>query len=99
MLEGLFERFNLPFEVRRTTEPFLDRGTSADILVDGSNIGWIGEIQRKVLDAYDIKENVFCAELDFDVVSEKGTEERTYRPIPVIPQWFAISPSMWTTLF
>ncbi len=85
VLEGLFERFNLPFDVRRTDEPFLDRAASADILMDGSIVGWIGEIREKVLDAYDIKDKVFCAELNFDMVSERGTGERTYGPIPRYP--------------
>ncbi len=28
---------------------------------------------------------MLCAELDLDVISEKGTRERTYRPIPRYP--------------
>ena len=79
------ERFSLRLEVRRTTEGFLDGGTSADVFLGGAKIGWIGEFQPKVLDAYGIKEKVFCAELDFDVISGRGTGERTYRPIPRYP--------------
>jgi len=85
VLEGLFEAFNLAFEVRPTNEPFLDRGTSADIFVGGAKIGWIGEVRPEVLSLYDIKEKVFCAEADFDRISDAGTEERTYRPIPRYP--------------
>jgi phenylalanyl-tRNA synthetase beta chain len=85
ILEGLMERFSLALEVRRTTEVFLNSTTSADVFLDGAKIGWIGELQPKVLDAYDIRENVLCAELDLDVISEKGTGERTYRPIPRYP--------------
>jgi phenylalanyl-tRNA synthetase beta chain len=85
IVEGLMERFNLSIRVERTTEPFLDRGTSADIYLDGKKIGWMGEIRSKVLDAYDVKEKVLCGEFDFDVVSEKGTEERTYKSISRYP--------------
>jgi phenylalanyl-tRNA synthetase beta chain len=85
IVEGLMERFGLEFEVRRTTEGFLDGATSADVFLGGAKIGWMGEFRPKVLDAYGIKEKVLCAELDLDVISEKGTGERTYRPIPRYP--------------
>jgi len=85
VLEGLFGSFNLAFEVRPTSEPFLDRGASADIFVHGSKIGWIGEISPWVLAKYEIKEKVFCAEADFDRISDLSTEEPTYRPIPRYP--------------
>ena len=84
-MEGLFDCFNLSLHVARTREPFLDPAASADIVLDGRPVGWMGEIIPGVLAAYDIKEKVFCAELDFDEVSEKGTEGRTYRPIPRYP--------------
>lgn len=85
IVEGLMERFNLSIRVERTTEPFLDRGTSADIYLDGEKIGWMGEVRSNVLDAYDIKEKVLCGELEFDAVSAKGTEERTYKGISRYP--------------
>ena len=85
VLEGLFDSFNLPLEVRATTEPFLDRGTSADILIDAKKIGWIGEVRGEVLGRYDIRDKVLCAELDFDRISDAAREERTYRPIPRYP--------------
>ena len=85
VLEGLFDSFNLPLEVRETSEPFLDGGTSADIFIHGGKIGWIGEVRGEALGRYDIKDKVFCAELDFDRISDAGTEERTYRPIPRYP--------------
>jgi len=85
VVEGLFDSFNLPLEVRATTEPFLDRGTSADILIDAKKIGWIGEVRGEVLGRYDIRDKVLCAELDFDRISDAAREERTYRPIPRYP--------------
>jgi phenylalanyl-tRNA synthetase beta chain len=85
VLEGLFERFNLSFEVRKSQELFLDRMISADIILEGHTIGWIGELGEAVLDAYDIREKVFCAEVDFDALALKGSTERTYGPVPRYP--------------
>lgn len=85
VLEGLFERFGLSFEVRKSREPFLDKTASADILLDGSIVGWIGELQETALEAYDIKQKVLCAEIDFDALVSKGGVERAYRPVPRYP--------------
>ena len=38
-----------------------------------------------MLDAYDIKEKVICAELDFRIMVDKGTTERVYEPVPRYP--------------
>jgi phenylalanyl-tRNA synthetase beta chain len=85
IIEGLLERFGLSIEVRRTTEAFLNSATSADVFLDGTRIGWIGELRPEVLDVYEIKEKVLCSELDFDIISEKGTDKRAYRAIPRYP--------------
>ncbi len=85
VLEGLFERFNLTFDVRKSDEPFVSGAASADIYLDGTKIGWMGEIAESVPAAYEMKEKVLCAELDIDIVSEKGTEERVYAQIPRYP--------------
>ncbi len=39
VIEVLMERLGASFEVVPTTEPFLDRGRGADIMVDGAKIG------------------------------------------------------------
>jgi phenylalanyl-tRNA synthetase beta chain len=85
VLEGLFEKFSLSFEVRKSPKPFLDRMISADILLEGRVVGWIGEVQEAVLDAYDIRQKVFCAEIDFDALTVDGNTDKTYRPVPRYP--------------
>ncbi len=85
VLEGLFERFGLTFDVRKSDEPFVSGAASADIYLDGTKIGWMGEVTEAVPAAYEIKEKVLCAELDIDILSNKGTEERIYTQIPRYP--------------
>jgi phenylalanyl-tRNA synthetase beta chain len=85
VIEGLSERFNLSLAVTPATEPFLEPTRSADLWLDDARIGWAGEIQANVTNAYDIKDKVFCAELDVGIITVNGNDEKTYRPISRSP--------------
>jgi phenylalanyl-tRNA synthetase beta chain len=84
--EGLAGRFGLSFSFEKSNEPFLNTGKSADILLEGDKIGWIGEIEDKVLRSYDIEQKVYCAELRFDIIIDKGFKDVQYKAIPRYPQ-------------
>jgi phenylalanyl-tRNA synthetase beta chain len=88
-LKGLFEhllgRFGLAFSVSPSAEPFLERAASADLFLAKTKIGWAGQVSDTLLSSYDIKEAVYCAEVDFGVISERGTTDRSYAPIPRYP--------------
>ncbi len=86
MLEGLMECFGLDFTIRRSQEPFLNSNRAGDIFIDDLQLGWIGEIDDEVLKLYEIEQKVYCAELRFDIILNKGNLELKYRPIPRYPQ-------------
>jgi phenylalanyl-tRNA synthetase beta chain len=86
ILEGLMERFGLDFSINRSEEPFLNSNRAADIFMDEQKIGWIGEIKEEVLKTYEIEQKVYCAELRFDIIIEKGSSGVKYRQIPRYPQ-------------
>lgn len=86
VIEGLMERLGVSFEVVPTIEPFLDRSRSADIMVDGVKAGWAGAVRDDVLGLYEIEQTIYCAELRFDIILEKGNLTLQYRPIPRYPQ-------------
>jgi phenylalanyl-tRNA synthetase beta chain len=85
VLEELLQGFGLLLEVRETEEPFLEHARAADLIVGGTKVGWMGEIREDVRAAYDVGERVWCAEFDLDAITERGSEERTYRPVPRYP--------------
>ncbi len=85
VLETLFDRFNLELQLRPSNEPFLDRKASADIVLEDAQVGWIGELRDNVLGAYDIKQKVICAEVDFGILSMEGSADKLYRPVPRYP--------------
>jgi phenylalanyl-tRNA synthetase beta chain len=86
VMEGLLGCFDLSPAVTTSNEPFLNLPKATDIFIDGVKLGWMGEIGEEVLRAYDIEQRVYCAELRFDRVMEKGTLNVRYRPIPRYPQ-------------
>ncbi|OPY60914.1 MAG: Phenylalanine--tRNA ligase beta subunit [Syntrophorhabdaceae bacterium PtaU1.Bin034] len=85
VLEGLCERFNLVLTVAKADEPFLDGNVAADLYLEGTKIGWMGEIKEEVREAYEIKEKVLCAEINFDLITGKGNQDRIYKPISRYP--------------
>jgi phenylalanyl-tRNA synthetase beta chain len=86
IIEGLMERLGVRFEVTPTTEPFLDHGRSADIFIDGVKTGWVGALRDDILGLYEIEQTIYCAELRFDILLEKGNLTLQYKPIPRYPQ-------------
>jgi phenylalanyl-tRNA synthetase beta chain len=86
VIEGLMEKLGVSFEVVPTTEPFLDRGRSADIMIDGAKAGWAGAVRDDILGLYEIEQTIYCAELRFDIILEKGNLTLQYKPIPRYPQ-------------
>jgi len=86
IIEGLTARFGLSVSFVRSNEPFLNRSTSADVLLEGVKVGWLGEIEETVLRSYDIEQKVYCSELRFDIMMQKGFTDVQYKAIPRYPQ-------------
>ncbi|MBP1734232.1 MAG: phenylalanyl-tRNA synthetase subunit beta [Deltaproteobacteria bacterium] len=86
VLEGLTASLGLSISFVRSNEPFLNRSTSADILLEGAKVGWLGEIEEKVLRSYDIEQKVYCSELRFDIMMQKVFTDVQYKAIPRYPQ-------------
>ena len=86
ILEGLTTRLGLSVSFVKSNEPFLNRSASADVLLEGAKVGWLGEIEEKVLRSYDIEQKVYCSELRFDIMMQKGFTDVQYKAIPRYPQ-------------
>lgn len=86
VVEGFLAWFHVDASFEATSEPFLKANTSADVLVGGVKIGWVGEMEDRVLRSYDIGQKVYCGELRFDIIMEKSSAEIQYRALPRYPQ-------------
>ncbi len=86
IMEGLMDAFGIQFSLVKSNEPFLHPTRGADIYIDDTKAGWIGEIREEVLKLFEIEQNIYCTELQFDIILEKGNFEVSYKPIPRYPQ-------------
>jgi phenylalanyl-tRNA synthetase beta chain len=86
IMEGLMESFSTQFSLTKSSESFLHPMRGADIYIDNTKAGWIGEIKEEVLESFEIEQSIYCAELEFDIILQKGNFDVHYRPIPRYPQ-------------
>lgn len=73
---------------RRSDEPFLHPGQSADILVGGEKAGCIGVLSPVVVDALGIKAqrpSFVVAEVNISMLGATQPDTVTYRPLPRYP--------------
>ncbi|NLV51333.1 MAG: phenylalanine--tRNA ligase subunit beta [Clostridiales bacterium] len=60
-------------------------GRCAKIAVNGTQIGIMGQIDPRVADNYGISQEIYAAELDFDVMFAARGPEPVYVPLPRFP--------------
>jgi phenylalanyl-tRNA synthetase beta chain len=58
---------------------------SAEIKIDGDEVGFLGEISRKILEKYKIKDKVVAFDIDFEKLAKLATEEHEYEPFSIYP--------------
>jgi phenylalanyl-tRNA synthetase beta chain len=58
---------------------------SAEIKIDGEEVGFLGEISRKILEKYKIKDKVVAFDIDFEKLAKLATEEHEYEPFSIYP--------------
>lgn len=86
ILEILWDRFGLPLpEYQRSSRPYLHPGQSAEIILEGRNIGYLGQIHPDVLKRYDLTKKVYLMELNLSVMSELSHTNITFEPLPKFP--------------
>lgn len=61
------------------------KGKTAEIKIDGEEIGFLGEISRKILEKYEIENGLTAFDIDFEKLSKIASEEHEYQPISIYP--------------
>jgi phenylalanyl-tRNA synthetase beta chain len=60
-------------------------GHNARILSEGKDIGLLGEIDPKVISAFDLKQKAFIFELDLKIMSFLTPKTKQFQPVPRFP--------------
>ncbi len=89
VIEALFDILKISrYSFTRSSEPFLHSGQSADILIGGETIGYVGALSPLIVDRLDIKAHgpsIILAELDLDLIRPYAGQELKYHPLPRYP--------------
>lgn len=73
------------WKVRQGEQPWLQPGRSADVLVGGEVVGWVGEVHPKVLEAFEVTPAVSAFELDVRMLVRAASDVQPYRDVPRFP--------------
>jgi len=64
---------------------FFEKDRGVKVVCDGKDVGFFGEIARKVEASFDLKQPIWLAEFDFDALAEMAVLERKSRQVPKYP--------------
>ena len=84
-VETLLDRFNIDYELVRSNIPYLHPGVSAEIITNGVIIGYAGKVHPVVAENFDIKQNTYIAEFDFDKLFKNSKPYVSYMPFGKYP--------------
>ena len=78
--KNVLQDFGLSASYKRSNEPFLHPGISADIKLNGQKIGFLGAMHPSVLQNYDIEKTLYILELDYDKIWQHK-KSITFKPL------------------
>lgn len=81
VIEDISSVFDLDFEFRRGENSYLHPGRTADIFVNGTQVGYVGEIHPKVASSFGIDTRIYLAEIDADYIIQNGIGIKPYKAI------------------
>lgn len=81
ILEGMAEEFGLKLEFVKGEKPFLHPGMTANILVNGECVGFMGRLSHQVEEELVLGKPSFVAEINYDKLKEHFGVSMKYVPI------------------
>jgi phenylalanyl-tRNA synthetase beta chain len=86
VVESVFEELGVArFRLRQTDLPHLQPGRSAEVLVGGDVVGWLGEVHPRVLTSYDCAGPVAAFELQLKPLLKAARDVRPFVDLPRFP--------------
>ncbi len=85
ILEGLLSRLGVSAGFQPSSDPGLHSTRQAAIVLDGVELGVVGELHPKVLGSFDINEAAYLVEIDLPKLSPFTTLHKVFQPIPRFP--------------
>jgi phenylalanyl-tRNA synthetase beta chain len=87
VVEALIDRLHITgMEVNRNSElPFMHPGRCANLILNGQNAGFFGEVHPVVTKNYDLDVKVYIAEIDFQTLLQNISTDIVFKQLPKYP--------------
>ncbi len=85
IVDGLADAFGLAFAYRKAEKSFLHPGITAEILLDGDVIGYIGKLSYEVCEEISLAADAFVAEINYELLQTHFSSTMKYAPLPKSP--------------
>ena len=82
LVESAAKELKVKFTYEPAVKPFLHPYRTAKVLLDGKEIGYLGELRYEIAAKVDLRTPAFIAELDLQALSAFYGEAEVYVPIP-----------------
>jgi len=87
VIENLLERLgikNVEFETEKELS-YMHQGRTAKIFVNGTELGYIGEVHPAISASYEISAKVYIGVINVNVLIENTIFEKQFEPLPMFP--------------
>ncbi|MFQ6082489.1 MAG: phenylalanine--tRNA ligase subunit beta [Candidatus Aminicenantia bacterium] len=75
-----------PFSFEIEDHNYFELGYSLGLVVKGEKVGWLGLIKKEIRESYELKEKVFGAEINLELLIDKVLPPFRFKPISRFPQ-------------
>ena len=84
--EAVAAEFGLRFAYRPAAKPFLHPGKTAEVLLGGAVVGWLGELAPDLGEELSLEVPVYLGELDYAALADAAGGDIRYEPLPKFPE-------------
>jgi len=85
VVEGLLSRLGIEADFKQGSDESLNPAQQAAVVVGGKRVGVVGELHRKVTDAFDLAEKVYLLEINLAGLLPFTLEHKLFQPISRFP--------------
>jgi len=85
VVEGLLGRLGVAADFQPSDDESLNPAKQAAIVVEGKKVGVVGELHRRVADAFDLAEPVYLIEINLSELLPFTLEHKLFQPISRFP--------------
>ncbi len=85
IVENILKKFAIDAQNVRAQSNYLHKGRSADIKVGNVTIGYLGELHPDVLQAFDVSDRMYIAELNIDLLNKYADYSYNFKAISNYP--------------